>query len=199
MLCLQEPTSLGLFFSLHSKQIIQTNLGSPCPAAGTAQCPEVAQCHSPQTALGGWDPQLFAGRLPKEESRHGTAADGKSALDWDGPRADPTLLWGGQALMKRGMRGSHKGQIQGLGHLSRGRAEQGTTPARVSLEEGERTGRGADRGRESPLVPRLRSCSLQHLDKPAALLGSDLCQMSFAGAWCTSGGPWGDWGVQLHQ
>lgn len=59
--------------------------------------------------------------------------------------------------------------------------------------------RGADGGHESPLAPRLGSCSLQHLGKPAALLRSDLRQMNFAGAWCTSGGPWKDWVVQLHQ
>lgn len=44
------------------------------------------------------------------------------------PQLIPLLLWGVQALMRRGMRGSPEGQIQGLGHLSRGRAEQRTTP-----------------------------------------------------------------------
>lgn len=169
--------SLGLFFSLQSK------LSSPRPAAGTAQCPEVAQCHSPQTALGGWDPQLFAGHLPKGESRVPMGYRLMENQPWVGkvPQLIPLLLWGVQALMRRGMRGSPKGQIQGLRHLSRGRAEQRTTPV-PSLSRGGRKvqmGRGADAGWESPLAPRLRCCSLQHLDKPAPLLESDLCKMSF--------------------
>lgn len=190
------------FFSLHSKQVIQTKLSSLHPAAGTAKCPEVAQCHSLWTALGGWDPQLFAGHLLKGESRHLLEQQLMENQPCVGmvPQLIPSLQWDVQALMKRGMRGSPpRGRSKGWDISHKAEQSRGQLQPRVSLEEGERTGGGADGGRESLFPPRTRSCSLRHLDKPDALLGSDLCKMSCAGAWCTSSGPWRDWVVQLHQ
>ena len=124
--CLRAPAILGLFFSPQSKQIVQTQISSPCPAAGTAPLPQSALgCSIPPA------PRWPLGQGGKGEA-HGPPADGE-VQHWvcDGSTAGPIPALGcaGSAGGEGGGSGP-RGSSRCWDISHRGRAEQeGTTPA----------------------------------------------------------------------